>query len=351
MLDLNKLCCILSQRLLSYMNSLPPEPKLKIDSEALALIAETDRLLSQIDILSSFVSSGFFQLLKINEGLNSYSLDHKTDWNLESYFFNSDTEKQTNKLIHSTEVAQKILKDVKPSRLIKTIHKELLSDKGNGGEYRSGKDDSSFALPAASQVAELMNSLEEYLLNDASYHPLVNAALVHAQFELIHPFTSYNGIVGRILMQLHFVWKKKLSFPVLQISKILRSKKIEYFDRLDDLSRNNNWNGWVKFMLRVYYEAAILALFYLTKLNESAEHNYNRIIEKNLASTVSLKLLDIIKRKPVLTIQQLSADLKYSKQTLNLIIAKFLEEQILEEVSGKQRYRVFKAQNLLNIFQ
>ncbi|MFA7418490.1 MAG: Fic family protein [Melioribacteraceae bacterium] len=330
---------------------LPPEPKLKIDSEALALISETDRLLSQIDILSGFASSGFFQLLKINEELNSYSLDHKTDWNLESYFFNSDTEKQTNKLIHSTEVAQKILKDVKPSRLIKTIHKELLCDKEIGGEYRSGKDESSFALPAATQVAELMNSLDEYLLNDASYHPLVNAALVHAQFELIHPFSSNNGIVGRILMQLHFIWKRKLSIPVLQISKILRSKKIEYFDRLDDLARNNNWNGWVKFMLRVFYDAALLALSYLNQLHKAAEQNYSLLIEKNLATTASLRLLELMKRKPVITIQQLTSELNYSKQTLSIIISKFLEEKIIEEVSGKLRYRVFKAQNLLTTFQ
>lgn len=333
------------------MSSLPPDPKLKLDAESFLLITETDRLLSQIDILSSFTSPSFFQLLKLNEGINSYSLDHKTDWCLENFFFDPVIEKQINGITRSGEVAQKILKDVKPSHLIKTIHKELLSGNEMGGVYRSDNYEASFALPSATQVEELMGSLEQYLLNDSSYHPLVNVALVHAQFELIHPFISANGIVGRVLMQLHFIWKKKLSFPVLQISKILRSKKIEYFDRLDDLSRNNNWNGWVKFMLRVFNEAASLTLLYINKMYKSSEYNYQIIIDKNLATTVSLKILDLMKRKPVITIQQLTEELNYSKQTLNIAISRFLEEQLLEEVSGKTRYRIFKDKNFLNAFK
>lgn len=332
------------------LNSLPPNPKLKLDSELLTLISETEKLLSQIELLTNFTSGGFYNLIKVNEAINSYSLDYNTGWNLEAYFFNSETEQQTNKLIHSTEVAQKILKDVKPSRLIKTIHKELLEEK-TAGEFRTGEPAFSFSLPSAGEVPELMNSLEQYLINDASYHPLVNAALVHAQFEMIHPFNSHNGVVGRTLMQLHFVWKKKLSIPVLQISKILRGKKIEYFDRLDDLARNSNWNGWVKFMLRVFYEAASLTLLHLTKLHDAAERNKKLLIEKNLATTASLKLIDLLKTKPVITIQQLTSELNYSKQTLSVIISKLLEEQIIEEVSGKQRYRVFKSKNFLSAIE
>ncbi|MDP3583335.1 MAG: Fic family protein [Ignavibacteria bacterium] len=329
------------------LKSLPPYPKLKLDSELLTLISETEKLLSQIELLINFTSDGFYNLIKVNEAINSYSLDYNTGWNLESYFFNSETEQQTNKLINSSDVAQKILKDVKPSRLIKTIHKELLEEK-TAGEFRTAEPTFAFALPAAGEVPELMNSLEQYLINDVSYYPLVNAALVHAQFEMIHPFNSHNGVAGRTLLQLHFVWKKKLSIPVLQISKILRGKKIEYFDRLDDLARNNNWNGWVKFMLRVFYEAASLTMLYLSKLHAAAEKNKNLLLEKNLVTTASLKLIDLMKRKPVITIQQLTSELKYSKQTLSVIISKLLEEQIIEEVSGKQRYRIFKNKNILN---
>ena len=332
------------------LNSLPPNPKLKLDSELLTLISETEKLLSQIELLTNFTSGGFYNLIKVNEAINSYSLDYNTGWNLESYFFNSETEQQTNKLINSSDVAQKILKDVKPSRLIKTIHKELL-EKKESDEFRTVEPTFSFSLPAADEVPELMNSLEQYLINDVSYHPLVNAALVHAQFEMIHPFNSLNGVVGRTLMQLHFVWKRKLSIPVLQISKILRGKKIEYFDRLDDLARNNNWNGWVKFMLRVFYEAASLTMLYLSKLHAAAEKNKNLLLEKNLVTTASLKLIDLMKRKPVITIQQLTSELKYSKQTLSVIISKLLEEQIIEEVSGKQRYRIFKNKNILNAIE
>ncbi|MBI3123546.1 MAG: Fic family protein [Ignavibacteriales bacterium] len=332
------------------LNSLPPEPKLKLDSESLTFISETEKLLSQIELLINFTSVGFYNLIKINEAINNYSLDYNTGWNLESYFFESDTETQTNKLIRSVEVAQKILKDVKPSRLIKTIHKELIEGKASD-EFRTEEPTFSFSLPASGEVPGLMNALEQYLINDVSYHPLVNAALVHAQFEMIHPFNSHNGIVGRTLMQLHFVWKKKLSVPVLQISKILRGKKIEYFDRLDDLARNNNWNGWFKFMLRVFYEAASLTLQHLTKLHTAAELNKILLLEKNLITTASLKLIDLMKRKPVITIQQLTSELDYSKQTLSVIISKLLEVQVIEEVSGKQRYRVFKNKNILNAIE
>ncbi len=332
------------------LKPLPPEPKLKLDSELLSLISETDTLLSEIELLTKFISPNFFELLKLNEAIHSYSLDNNTGWNLESYYLNPETAPLVNKIIYSSDLAQKILKDVKPSRLINTIHKELFGEEKEGGSFRNQETKSNFSLPDGAAIPELMHSLEQYLLNNTFYHPLIDAALVHAQFELIHPFNSHNGITGRILMLLHFIWKRKLSFPVLQTSKILRSKKVEYFDRLDDLARNNNWNNWIKFMLHIYNEAAKFVLDYAIKFNNISGQNYLLLIEKNIATTTSLKLHELIKRKPVLTIQQIITEISYSKQTLSLVISKFLEEKIIEEISGKQRYRVFKNKQLLNIF-
>ena len=195
-----------------------------------------------------------------------------------------------------------------------------------------------------------MEDLDQYISSDISYPVFVNAALIHAQLEMIHPFASGNGLTGRVLLLLHFIWKKKLSLPVLQISSILNKRKNEYFDRLGDLERNNNWDGWVKFFLKGIIESANKTRDILINIIRLENNDYNKFIEKEFATTASLKLFDYILSNPVVSVPKITSALRYSKQTTNLLIAKFLEENILQEATGKRRYRVYYYKKLINLF-
>ncbi len=329
---------------------LPPKHKLKIDSEMLSLISETEKSFAQLDVLSRFLPNQYFSFLKSIEAINSNNIDYSPAIELEHYLLNKESYKEVETRLSSLETAIKILKDVKPSRLIKTLHQEIVAKQNDsGGKFREDfelKNPSrKFIVPQ--NVVVLMNDLENYLMSDVSYHPLINAAIIHAQFELIHPFNSHNGIVGRQLTQLHFVWKKKLTKTMLMLSKALLEKKTEYFDKLQDIATNNNWDGWIKFMLSVFLKASKNSIALLETIDSFYRETVSASIKNNFASPALLKVVEFISTNPVFTIPLLTSSLSLSKQTANIILTKLLSEKIILESSGKQRYRIFKNDKII----
>ena len=347
------------------ISPLPPLPKLRVDSEYLGLISEIDRKLAKIDGCCLLDSNGLFtELLNIREAAFSIDMDYpeKSPIEFDSYFLNlAESKDKIDRYNKSLLLGQKLLKDVSSvSHIIKSIHKELFEIENAGaGLFRKRqvwirdsakeKNNSVYIAPDDEEIIPLMNDLEVYLAMDISYPAVINAALIHAQFEMIHPFESRNGLVGRILIHLHFLWKKRLANSVLQISKALNKHKLEYFDRLEDLEKNNNWNGWIKFFLRMIDESATETLWLFNKIHQQKEKDLNLIIEKDFASTASICMLNFITRNPVFTISQITEKLGYTKQTINLLIKRFVDEKLIEEISGKKRYRTYTYKTIYDV--
>ena len=339
------------------IQSLPPIPKIKIDSESLNLLNEIDKKLARIDGCCLMDSDGFtIDLLKIREGLSSVAIDYPID-----------TITELSKIYQSASTSQALLIDYKNSiilgeKLIKnssaithaleSIHKELLKGKNpSAGLFRTGcvwindsaisKEESKFIAPDDEEIIPMIIDLENYIAGDVSYPAAINAGLIHAQFEMIHPFQSHNGLVGRILIQLYLLLKKKLSFSVLQLSNSLHKSRGEYFDRLEDLENNNNWSGWTKFFLETINDAASETLWLFQKIFRQRDSDLKLLLEKSFVSTASINLLNYITKAPIFSIPLVTSKLGYTKQTMNLLIKKFEEEKIITEISGKQRYRTY----------
>ncbi|KAF0153093.1 MAG: filamentation induced by cAMP protein fic [Ignavibacteria bacterium] len=330
---------------------LPTKTKLKIDSETLFLISELEKSLAQLDILTKFLPEDYCTLLKTIEAINSFNIDNSPTINFEQFFLSKKDYTEIQRQVTSLETALKIFKDVNPNRLIKTLHQEILTnEKDSAGIFREdnvlSETPGKIILPQ--NVSELMNNLESYLMSDVSYHTFINAAIIHAQFELIHPFGSHNGIAGRALTQLHFVWKRKLTKPILLLSRALLERKIEYFDKLHDIAINANWNSWIKFALEAFLQATKNSIALLEKINSFYRETVSASIKNTFAAPALLKVIEYIKTKPAFTIQMLTASLVLSKQTASIIITKLLEEKIITESTGKQRYRIFKNTMLLD---
>ncbi len=147
--------------------------------------------------------------------------------------------------------------------LIRQIH-EALMDSVRGfdkrkGEFRTSQNwigragctmaEASYVPPSPIGLDQHLDSLEKYLHFDEE-DPLVQAAIIHAQFELIHPFMDGNGRVGRILIPLFLYERKAISTPIFYISAHLESNRQEYYARLDGISKHNDWLGWIKFFLQ-----------------------------------------------------------------------------------------------------
>lgn len=352
------------------LSPLPPNPKIRLDSEIYGLISEADKSLYLLEGAMNVLPAGHFLVSTLTtlESLKSLKIDgcNQNITDIFSRVIQEDQEDLKNILgyVRALTLAQKSLRNVSSSsHIIKSIYKELtheLSEENllSGdyrktrilvGQYSSGKGDAKYIPPPPGEVEPLMKDFETYIASDLSYPFVVNAALIHAQFEMIHPFETNNGLVGRILLQLHFLWKKRLSIPVLQISHVLSNRRTEYFDRLGDLEKNNSWDSWIKFFLKIIIESALHTSRIIKNISDLEFRDYQNILNKGFASTPSLKIFELIFHKPIISLPFITKELGLNKQTANVLLAKFLEENILEETTGKQRYRIFVYKKLMDI--
>ncbi|OGV16154.1 MAG: hypothetical protein A3J84_08620 [Ignavibacteria bacterium RIFOXYA2_FULL_37_17] len=334
------------------------------------MINEADKSLFLLEgAINIFPSNhSLLHSLTFLESINSLRIDgYKTTFSDALKLLIQEGQSELNPVfsyLHSLSLAQKLIRDIaSSSHIIKTIHKEITHDIPGvefiPGEYRktqSGtvtnsftKNDSRYIPPPPEEIDSLMHDFENYISSDISYPLVVNAALIHAQFEMIHPFETKNGLVGRILFHLHLLWKKRLSAPVLQISSTLNKKRTEYFDRLEDLEKNNAWESWIKFFLKIIIESAKDTSGIIKNVSDLEQRDYQNILEKGFASTPSLNLFELIFNKPFISLPFITKELGLNKQTANVLLTKFLEEGILEETTGKQRNRIFVYKKLLNI--
>ncbi len=354
------------------MNSLPPEPKIRLDSETFSLINEADKLLYQLDGAINILPENHFiiSMLTLLEAFNSNLVDdlQLSMQNLFKLLVQEDTPelRKINNYISSLSLGQKLLRDVSSSsHIIKSIHKELFRDNmdesGSFGvfretqtlvsQYSTNPSNAKYLPPQPQEIPELMQGLEHYIASNISYPVVVNAALIHAQFEMIHPFSSGNGLVGRILFQIHLLWKKRLTAPTLQLSEQLHRRRAEYFDRLEDLEKNRSWESWIKFFLHIVIDAAINTTATIKNIYRLEQNDYQRILNKEFVSSASLKFFDLLFNRPIVSLSFVTKELNLNKQTANVVITKFLEEKILEEITGQQRNRMFAYKNYLDILK
>ena len=349
---------------------LPPNPKIHLDSEIYALINDADKSLYLLEGAINVLPSNHFLIssLTILESLNSLGIDgFKLSLSDVFSLLIQEDDKDLKSVFSYTQalsLAQKLLRDVSSSsHIIKSIHKELATNLSKEdlrpgeyrntqnwvGQYSSEKSDAKYIPPSPEEIESLMKDFETYISSDISYTFVINAALIHAQFEMIHPFETNNGLVGRILLQLHFLWKKRLSAPVLQGSHILNNRKAEYFDRLEDLERNNAWESWIKFFLKIIIESSIHTSRIIKNISALELSDYQNILNKGIVSVPLLKVFELIFQKPFISLPFIIKEHGLNKQTANVLIAKLLEENILEEITGKQRYRIFVYKKLMDI--
>src|SRR3990167_1375040 len=160
------------------------------------------------------------------------------------------------------------------TRLIKEIH-AILMDGSRGqnktpGEFKKSQNwigpanstlkSAIFVPPPPKETLEAMSSFEKYLHKSAPYPQLINCALLHYQFETIHPFLDGNGRVGRLFIMLYLYWKNIIEKPILYPSYYLKKHRQEYYDRLMMVRNNGDFEQWINFFLQAIIEACESAI-------------------------------------------------------------------------------------------
>ena len=352
---------------------LPPKPSITLDADTVALLSKANRQIATLASLSEHIPNVnlFISMYVRKEALMSSQIEG-TQATLEDVLDPAAAENVNRNVadvinyIKATEFAIEKLKTIPLScRLIKEVHAVLMAgvrgQEKTPGEFRTSQNwtgasgsplkNAVYIPPTPEDMTEGMSDLEKYIHTDGEPDELISAALIHYQFETIHPFLDGNGRVGRLLITLFLLEKKVLTSPALYISYFLKKNRIEYYDRMMEVRRTGNYEQWVSFFLRAILESAQDATKNIYKLTSLHDKRYAEISNMGSASGNALRLFEYLESNPIIDIGKTATALSLSYNTVSSAVMRFCDAGILSQTSGSQRNRVFSYTEYLELLR
>jgi len=253
------------------------------------------------------------------------------------------------------------------NRLIKQAHKILLQGaRGKEklpGEYRISQNwigkslkDPVFVPPIHQEIADLMQDLEQFINAEIIELPiavphLIKIALVHYQFETIHPFLDGNGRIGRLLITLYLIDKDLLKKPTLYLSDYFERNRRDYYDNLTQVRKKNDIENWLFFFLDGVIETSkksIESFNNIIKLRDDIE--LNRLIKLGRKQADGKRLINKLYKSPIVDSKDVAETLKVHSSTANRLIKDFENLGILTELTGYKRNRIYAFSEYIKIF-
>jgi Fic family protein len=364
--------------ILSYQSfkpsDLPPTPRIVIDDVLSKKMNEAYHLLGKLDGISRLIPNRdlFISMCVRKEALLSSqiegtqaTLDDIFDPHLEENM-NLDVEEviqYLKALHHGNSLMQKLPISI---RFIKEIHQVLLSSsrgkEKEPGEFRrtqnwigpqgSSLKNAKFVPPNIHDMMESLSNLESYIHQDDSTDSLIKIALIHYQFETIHPFLDGNGRLGRLLISILLKHYGLLEADTLYLSYYLKRNRIEYYDRLMDVRLKGHYEAWISFFLEGVIESSKHALNTIEALLDLREKHLNLLTSlQGKTKQTALLLFEYIESHPIIDIKQASIGIKKAFNTVSSAIETFEDFGILKQVDGNIRYRIFAYEPYLSILR
>lgn len=248
------------------------------------------------------------------------------------------------------------------NRLIREIHQRLVvgtrGDRKSPGEFRKTQNwvggtrpgDAAFIPPPASEITSAMGDLEIFLNDRERLIPvLIKAGLAHAQFETIHPFSDGNGRVGRLLITFILCIEGVLKDPLLYLSLYLKKYRSEYYDRLNAIRRDGDWEGWLKFYLRGIWEVSKQATETAKKIVNLREADRGKISTYGKSVKNTSKLLELLYSCPIITTPETARLLDVSSPTARNTLKTLEKTGILESSKGPGRTRIYRYKAFIDV--
>jgi len=248
------------------------------------------------------------------------------------------------------------------NRLIREMHALLLS-RGRGsektpGEFRRSQNwiggtrpgNASFVPPPPQYVEECMAALERFLHNEGNPYPaLIKAALVHVQFETIHPFLDGNGRIGRLLIAFILHHDQVLAQPLLYLSLYFKQHRAEYYRLLDLVRTDGDWEAWADFFLEGVEQTASNAVETARRLVGLFQQDERRIQTLGRVASTALRVFRTLCERPLVTLNQVRERTGLSFPAVAKAMRELERLGIVHEITGQRRNRVFAYQEYLSI--
>lgn len=355
-------------------NPLPPNPPVKLGEELQFLLSQADRALARLDGISFVLPNPdlFVAMYVKKEAVLSSQIEGTQASLVDVLEFEAGA-RVPDKVEDVAEVVNYVkamnhglalLEELPMSlRLIKEIHAVLLegvrgSDK-TPGEFRRTQNwigppgallkDASFVPPPADEVMKSMGDLEKFIHAATALPPLVKSAFIHSQFETIHPFLDGNGRIGRLLITFHLCWEKILGRPLLYLSYYFKRNRQEYYDRLNNVRENDDYESWIRFFLNGVVSVSEQATLTARRIMALRESDQGRLLGAGTTSPLAVVFLDKLFSYPIVSVSEVSRLLNTTYETANSLVRKFEKANILRELTGKQRNRRYGYTDFLDI--
>jgi Fic family protein len=248
------------------------------------------------------------------------------------------------------------------NRLLCEIHGVLLS-KGRGAdkqprEFRRSQNwiggsrpgNAVFVPPPPGRVPDCMAALERFIHDQpARTSALVKAALAHVQFETIHPFLDGNGRVGRLLITLLLCVENVLQEPLLYLSLYLKERRQEYYELLDIVRKEGDWESWFAFFAEGVAHTAAGAVETARSLAQLFQIDRQVVSDLGRSASSALRVHQAMQARPICTIASAARDLKLSVPTVTKALENLIQAKVVREITGRQRHRVFVYDRYLEV--
>lgn len=343
------------------------------DMQVLQLLSKADRHLGRLDMYSNYVNIDLFIQMHIAKEATQSSKIEGTQTSIEDVFLSKsdilserrdDWQEVQNYIVAMNEAVKMLHTLPFSSRLIRQTHRILLQDvRGKHklpGEYRNSQNwiggatinDAVFIPPPHMAVNQLMSDIEKFANDEMNPLPdLLKIALIHYQFETIHPFLDGNGRVGRLLITLYLVNRGILKQPILYLSDFFEQHRTLYYDNLMRVRTHNSINEWVKFFLTGVIETASKGIETFDSILQLQKIIESKLKGIGVRSGDAYKVVDHLYVKPIIDAQEVSGITgKTLRPTYNLL--KLLEElDIVREITGLQRNRLYMFTDYIDLFR
>lgn len=355
-----------------YPANLPPDPPVNLEGEMALVLSQADQALGAINTIASVLPNpGLFVVMFMRkEALLSSQIEGTQSSLIEvlgadpEHVPTVDVGEVINYLKAMRHGLERLQSDQFPMslRLLREIHAVLMQQVRGGrpaltpGEFRTGQNwiggnslrTARFVPPPPDAMLAALDNLERYLHLEDDCPILVRCALIHYQFETIHPFNDGNGRLGRLLITFYLVWRELLHEPMLYLSAYLKVHQQEYYDRLMQVRSSGNFEAWVRFFLEGIITVADQTINTTRRIQQLERRDVDRIIQSS-AGHSGVLLQRMLMQQPVVQVRAVQHELGISYNKANRLISQLETLGILFQTTEGRRNRSFVYRDYVDI--
>lgn len=355
---------------------LPPDPPINWDDELYNLLSRADRALGRLDgSIQTLPDPDLFVFMYVRKEAVLSSQIEGTQSSLndvleaEAAIQDSNRPSDVREVLNYVDAMNHGLERLKTLplsiRLIREIHDRLLRDvrgnQANPGEIRSSQNwigpagcnlhEAIFVPPAPQELAEHLSNLERFLHQEDNVPPLIKIGLAHSQFETIHPFLDGNGRAGRLLITFFLCHETILTRPVLYISYYFKKYRQRYYELLQAVRDEGEWESWLKFFLEGVATVSLEATETARAIVSLRERHRSIIVENfGRAAGNGLRILERLYKAPYISIPQVRDLLEITYPPAAELVQRFVDADILNEITGRERNKFYQYTSYVHLF-